>query len=441
MVRHEKSLGHMPLNGTLIMYSGWLKYVMVLKRKIMVMAYLLIMLPILACHGQVQGAYPVKVRKINDKVIVCNCFGVNVAVIATRKGLVIIDTDRSPGIMQEIRKAIKKEFGRDDFLYVINTHGHWDHASGNQVFPDSIIIGHEKCPEFMKRNPATALTTISSLEYRLSIQKNRLPKLDKKSDEAKALADDIRGLETLIRDLKDNYSVTPPRRTFADSMTLDAGDMTLKLLYCGNAHTNNDIFIYVPEQKMLFSGDIFSSRSSFSFGVNVINDIPRVIAAIDRVLSDGSGVEYIITGHGQSDMSGSDLKNLGSSLQEQYLELDSTRSAALVLKKLLQEHNGDKAIQKYKTFRINAGNRYYFSENEFTLLAWQLLWTGSVDKAIHAFRTTVEEFPASALAYDNLAEAFMQHGNADSAVYYYKRSLQFFPGNTNAQEILKLLGK
>ncbi|HEX7320615.1 MAG TPA: MBL fold metallo-hydrolase [bacterium] len=405
------------------------------------MTCLLIVLSALACYGQKQGIYPVKVRKINDKVIICNCLGVNVAAIAASKGLVIIDTNRSPGIMEDIKKIIKKEFKRNDFLYVINTHGHWDHASGNQVFPGSIIIGHKKCPEFLKRNPATALTTISSLGHRLSLYKNRSQKLNKKSTEAKALVADIRSLEMLIRDLKDNYSVTPPGRTFTDSVTLDAGDMTLKLFYCGNAHTDNDIFIFIPEQKMLFSGDVFSSRSSFSFSVNVINDIPRVIAAIDRILTDGSGVEYVITGHGQSDLSGSDLGNLKGSLQEQYLELDSARSAALVLKKLLLDQDGETAIQKYKTFRKNAGARYCFSENEFSLVAWQLLWTGSIDKAIRAFRTMTDEFPASALAPDNLAEAFMQNSDIDSAVKYYNRSLQLYPGNINAQEILKLLGK
>jgi outer membrane protein assembly factor BamD (BamD/ComL family) len=74
-------------------------------------------------------------------------------------------------------------------------------------------------------------------------------------------------------------------------------------------------------------------------------------------------------------------------------------------------------------------------------VAWQLLWTGSIDKAIRAFRTMTDEFPASALAPDNLAEAFMQNSDIDSAVKYYNRSLQLYPGNINAQEILKLLGK
>jgi glyoxylase-like metal-dependent hydrolase (beta-lactamase superfamily II) len=425
----------------LIIFISWLKYSMVACKKIVGPIVLSIILIVLACYGQKQDVYPVKVRKVNDKVIICNCFGVNVAAIATSKGLVIIDTNRSPGIMEEIKKIITKEFGRDDFLYVINTHGHWDHASGNQVFPDSIIIGHENCPEFMRRNPATALTTISSLEHRLSLYKSRLPKLDKKSAEAKALAADIRSLEMLIRDLKDNYSVAPPSKTFADSMTLDAGDMTLKLFYCGNAHTNNDIFVFIPEQKMLFSGDMFSSRTSFSFGVNVINDIPRVIAAIDRILTDNSGVEYVIAGHWQSDLSGSDLANLKSSLQKQYLELDSTRSAALVLKKLLLDQDGETAIQEYKTFRKNAKDSYDFSENEFSLVAWQLLWTGSIDKAICAFRTMTDEFPASALASDNLAEAFTQNNDIDSAVKYYDRSLQLYPSNINAQEVLKLLRK
>lgn len=39
------------------------------------------------------------------------------------------------------------EFGRSDFAYVINTHFHFDHLDGNQVFPEAEVVAHELNPQ------------------------------------------------------------------------------------------------------------------------------------------------------------------------------------------------------------------------------------------------------------------------------------------------------
>ena len=63
-------------------------------------------------------------------------------VIVSRDGLVVVDTPMFPSEARAMRAAIIDELGRSDFLYLINTHHHWDHTMGNQFFREATIVGH-----------------------------------------------------------------------------------------------------------------------------------------------------------------------------------------------------------------------------------------------------------------------------------------------------------
>ncbi|OFY62265.1 MAG: hypothetical protein A2V64_10915 [Bacteroidetes bacterium RBG_13_43_22] len=69
----------------------------------------------------------IRVQKLNDRSILVN-FGYDaVSAINTEQGIVVIDAGISTGLTSRYKKIIQKEFRRDDFIYVINTHGHHDH--------------------------------------------------------------------------------------------------------------------------------------------------------------------------------------------------------------------------------------------------------------------------------------------------------------------------
>ena len=95
-----------------------------------------------------------KVKKVSDRVLIVGSgsnYYTAVIGIKTEKGLVAIDAGISPLMTARYRKNIEQEFGRNDFIYLINTHGHDDHTSGNQVFSDVPIIAHENCkPDMME---------------------------------------------------------------------------------------------------------------------------------------------------------------------------------------------------------------------------------------------------------------------------------------------------
>ncbi|HSQ34798.1 MAG TPA: MBL fold metallo-hydrolase, partial [Candidatus Binatia bacterium] len=92
------------------------------------------------------SADPVRVERLSERVLMLtedSSMENIVVAVAAKKGIVVIDSTGSPATAAIFRQAIEKEFARNDFKYIINTHSHWDHAWGNQVFPEAMVIGHE----------------------------------------------------------------------------------------------------------------------------------------------------------------------------------------------------------------------------------------------------------------------------------------------------------
>lgn len=179
----------------------------------------------------------------------------NPAFIVSSDGVVIIDTcfteARSKAFIATIKSITSLPIRT-----VINTHHHGDHTWGNGFLPGATIIGHELCRSEM-------------IETGLSI---------------KVLFPTANFGE---------LSIVPPSVTFKDRLTVHAGNLKLELIYVGPAHTASDIVVWVPERKLLFSGDIvFKSCTPFVLQ----GCITPYFETIKRVRALGAGV--IVPGHG-----------------------------------------------------------------------------------------------------------------------------------------------
>ena len=104
---------------------------------------------------------------------------------------------------------------------LINTHHHGDHTYGNSVMGAGAIVAHENC-------------------------------------RTELLAFGIPG-DTGIWDPVEwgDLTVAPPTVTFTDRVRLWSDDSPLEVSYVGQpAHTNNDSLVWLPEQGVLFCGDL-----------------------------------------------------------------------------------------------------------------------------------------------------------------------------------------
>ncbi len=157
---------------------------------------------------------------------------------------------------------------------LVNTHANADHTWGNQLVNTAEIIASTGCAEeFDHFLPETLLEMMG--------QTKELGVLGEFLEHCFSPFD-IRGIE-----------LTPPTTTFSDEKTITVGDRTVELYSVGPAHTRGDLLVYLPEDRLMFSGDIL-----FVGGHPVIWDGPidNWRAACDKIL--GMDVDVIVPGHG-----------------------------------------------------------------------------------------------------------------------------------------------
>ena len=196
--------------------------------------------------------------------------GCNPSIVFTSEGAVFIDTAQWITNLLEMRKFALE---RGPIKYLINTESHIDHIFGNHWFAgESLVIGHENLKKsFWKIPPAFNQTTY---DYSVDVIKRQDPE----------------GLKYMPAE-KD-YIVNPPQIEFSDRMTLKVGDHTFELYYAPG-HSDANIIVYVPEEKVAFVGDtIFKDCQIWfhSMDPDALMKTLDFLATLD--------VDYIVPGHG-----------------------------------------------------------------------------------------------------------------------------------------------
>lgn len=157
---------------------------------------------------------------------------------------------------------------------VVNTHHNGDHCWGNQLFPEAEIIGHRLCAEGMvKENPAMMQALRGAVD----------------SDDP-AMAALARGLAAF--DFA-GIELTPPRTLFDDRLELDLEGTRAELIYVGPAHTQGDVIVHLPEERVVFTGDILFRLCT---PIGWEGTYERWMQALDEIVA--LDPEVIVPGHG-----------------------------------------------------------------------------------------------------------------------------------------------
>jgi glyoxylase-like metal-dependent hydrolase (beta-lactamase superfamily II) len=440
--------------------------------------------------AQTDENIPITIQRLSDRVLILSetLMGNNVAAIASEKGIVVVDTSGLPSTAAKMRRIIEREFGRSDFAYVINTHYHWDHTFGNQIFSDAVIIGHDNVIAGMAQDKDIMPRRIANLEARYQSETARLKSVPADSKEARNIEAFLKTLEREIHDFKNVFVSTPPQITFKDRMILDLGDITMKLDYFGRAHSTSDIFIHIPQEEILLTGDLFlDQRFVPLFAAQPVLDIDRWLEVLHRALEGDDVPSKVIPGHmdiweAQKLALWRDyIKNLWEGLKsakEQGLSFEQVKeqfplpepcnylkeqghseerirtfhednieafwsqlfiSAAGIIEEILTE-KGIQGIEAAKSKLQELKKRpdkYFISEGQFNDLGYRFLQKNILPFAITVFRMNVETFPDSYNVYDSLAEAYLMNGDKYLTILNYKKSLELNPQNENARSRLE----
>ncbi len=441
-------------------------------------------------RAQTDEDIPITIQRLSDRVLILSetVMSNNVVAVASERGIVVVDTSGLPSTAAKMRRIIEKEFGRSDFAYIINTHSNWDHSFGNQIFPDAIIIGHDNVIPGMARDKDFVPRRIANLEQMFQKETARLKSVPPGSEEARNIQAYLKTLEREIHDFKNVFVSTPPQITFDDRMVLDLGDITVKLDYFGRAHSTSDIFIHIPEEGIIMTGDLFlDQRWVPLFAGQPVLDIDRWLEVLRRALDGDDAPSKVIPAH--MDIWEAEklalwrdyIKTLWEGLKsakEQGLPLEQAKekfplpepyyylrerghseerirtfhqnnieafwrqlfiSAADIVEDILRE----KGIEGIEVAKIKLKelkkqpDKYFVSERQFNSLGYRFLQENRLPHALTVFRMNVETFPQSSNVYDSLAEAYLYWGDKYSTIQYYKKSLELDPQNENARSRLE----
>ncbi|MHC1780790.1 MAG: MBL fold metallo-hydrolase [Bacteroidales bacterium] len=259
-----------------------------------------------------------KVDRLSERVLVVSN-GISdmdrVTAIATKKGIVVIDAGTNGPRTARYRAIVEREFKRNDFVYLINTHSHQDHTFGNRAFGEATVIGHEmikvELAENFKNDYYTKIFTEALKNW-----ETRVNEAEKDSGRWKQLRIYLYEGEEILSTISGNFKIPYPDISFKDTMDLDMGDLTIKMKYFGPAHTNSDILIYIPEERILFVGDLFSNPVKVSFKPSGKENAIQWINALDYILKPENQIEFVVNGHTSNIMDKNSLLEFYSKLKE-----------------------------------------------------------------------------------------------------------------------------
>ena len=433
---------------------------------------------------------PVRVQRVNEHVTLFTTGQyappATMTVLATPKGLIVIDTLLSPTLAEQAMQQVKKELGRDDVILVINTHDHMDHTGGNQVFKDKEIIGHENAVPAMNRSAAEAVANERRTMGSIIQRENQLQTWPPMTPQALVLAEANRIDRLLLDDMQKRFVSTPPTKTFTDKLVVQVGGLELRLYYFGRSHTESAIVIHVPKLGLLFTGDLFHTNFISVTAAPWPNDIPRWLDILDEVLKTRSGVKTAIGGHGlvynrewldaqynyikklwaavtQAKKEGTSLEALRAKLPLEpafsFLAPDfnlKTRQnidrhqeniqaywrvglqpAAAEIERLMGQSGPDAARARFQELKAAGEREFFIDETAFNALGYQFFQQpGKLTEAIAVFEMNSEAFPGSWNAWDSLGEALLAQGEFDKAEACYAKSLELNPGSQSGKDAL-----
>jgi glyoxylase-like metal-dependent hydrolase (beta-lactamase superfamily II) len=198
----------------------------------------------------------------------------NAGLIVSRAGdALLVDTLFDLKLTEQMLGDMEHVLAGRSIGIVVNTHANGDHCYGNQLLPGARIIASEASAREMELLPPAALATLMSSDFG----------------------------ETTNQYLREAFGsfdftgIEPPRvtETFNSTLSLTVGGRRVELIEVGPAHTAGDVLVHLPDDGVVFTGDILFIR-----GTPIVWDGPisNWIEACDRIKA--MGCSTIVPGHG-----------------------------------------------------------------------------------------------------------------------------------------------
>jgi glyoxylase-like metal-dependent hydrolase (beta-lactamase superfamily II) len=170
-------------------------------------------------------------KKITFQKLSRNCYAFttegdpNTGVIVGDDGVMVIDAQATPLMAREVIRRIRGVTSKP-IRYVVLTHYHAVRVLGASAYKAEHVIASEATLELIRERG----------EADMKSEIGRFPRL-------------FRGAQTIP-------GLTWPTLTFSGELTLRMGGLDVRVIHAGAGHTAGDTIVWVPSQRVLFSGDL-----------------------------------------------------------------------------------------------------------------------------------------------------------------------------------------
>ena len=188
----------------------------------------------------------------------------NSSVIVNDEDVIVVDDHVSPAAAWVLQEEIKTLTNKP-IRTVINTHFHYDHAHGNQIFgADVAIIGHEFTREMLLGGESIQMPLYRNYVTGLPGQVANLKQRVTAENDASRKATLQRQLQAAENNAAAQAELkpTPPNVTLRTGMTLYRGSREIQIRFLGRAHTAGDAVVFLPKEKIVITGDMLTSTLS-----------------------------------------------------------------------------------------------------------------------------------------------------------------------------------
>ncbi len=157
---------------------------------------------------------------------------------------------------------------------LVNTHANGDHCYGNRLVAGARIVASERTAAEMSELPPAAMAALVEQAPQMGELGAFFLRCFGRFDFA--------GIELAL-----------PEETFSGELAMRVGDRRIELIEVGPAHTRGDTLVHLPDERVLYSGDILFSEAH---PIVWAGPVSNWIAACERILA--MDPEVIVPGHG-----------------------------------------------------------------------------------------------------------------------------------------------
>lgn len=215
--------------------------------------------------------------------------GGNALVIAGADGALLVDC-KLVGFGEALRREAGTAAGVR-LTRVVNTHHHADHTGGNTAFVHDLpVLAQSRCGPRVAAQ-LQRYTDGLAAAVRRAERSDADPGLKRAMEDAKALLARAEALKA------EDFA---PTQSMDREATLDVGGVRVELRYVGPGHTDNDVFVFLPKQNVLHTGDLLFNK--LHPVVDVANSGADTVGwqkSIDAMLALCDERTIVVPGHGE----------------------------------------------------------------------------------------------------------------------------------------------